>query len=112
MIHSRFLKIIPAAIQNMIDRTDLPILNAQMGAASETELHLSFSTVFKAPGGLTARMDSFKMYLYNNFTEGYYPYTSVNVPAQTLKGSTPILINSTTPVLNDTEISKWLNKTL
>lgn len=54
----RFLKIIPATIQDMIDQTDLPILNAELGAKSETELDFVFSTVFGNPSTMTARMDS------------------------------------------------------
>lgn len=50
--------------------------------------------------------------MYNTFTEGFYPYTVVTLPSHELKGSTTISINSTSPVLNDTEISKWLNTTL
>lgn len=50
--------------------------------------------------------------MYNAFTEGFYPYTYVTLPSHELKGSTTISINSTSTVLNDTEISKWLNTTL
>lgn len=50
--------------------------------------------------------------MYNTFTDGFYPYTSVTLPGHELKGTTVISINSSSPVLNDTEISKWLNTTL
>lgn len=50
--------------------------------------------------------------MYNAFTEGFYPYTYVTLPSHELKGATTISINSTSTVLNDTEISKWLNATL
>ncbi|KAF3765746.1 hypothetical protein M406DRAFT_322067 [Cryphonectria parasitica EP155] len=106
-----FLKIIPAVIQDMINKTDLPILNATIGAYSATELQFSFSTVFKAPGSISARMESFNLSLYNAFTEGYYPYTYVTLPEQELKGSTDISIASTSPVTNYTELEKWLNTT-
>lgn len=83
-----------------------------MGAKSETELSFSYHTVFKIPGSTGARMDSMELYLYNKFTPGYYPYTYVTLPGKNLKGSTTISVNGSTPVLNDTEITKWLSKTL
>lgn len=83
-----------------------------MGAASETELSFAFSTVFKIPGGMSAYMDSMDLYLYNKFTPGYYPYTYVTLPGRNLKGSAIITLNQTAPVLNDTEITTWLTKTL
>ncbi|PSR80071.1 hypothetical protein BD289DRAFT_441498 [Coniella lustricola] len=106
-----FLKIIPAAIQNMIDKTDLPIINATIGAYSETDIRFRFDTVLNAPGGLNAHMDSFNLSLYNADTDGYYPYTFVTVPAQDLHGSTTISIDSVSPVTNYTELEKWLNAT-
>lgn len=108
----RFVKIIPAIVQDVINKQDLPLLDAEMGAQSETDLSFIFNTVFKIPGSLSARMDSMNLYLYNKFTPGYYPYTYVNLPGRDLKGSTTISVNESTPVLNDTEITKWLTKTL
>lgn len=96
----------------MINKTDLPILNATIGAYSETEIQFSFSTIFKAPGGISARMETFNMSLYNADTEGYYPYTYVTVPEQELHGSTTISIDSVSAVTNYTELEKWLNTTL
>lgn len=57
-------------------------------------------------------MDSVELYVYNELTPGYYPYTEVALAGRNLKGSTSISINESTPVLNDTEITKWLTKTL
>lgn len=96
----------------MINKQDLPLLNAEIGAKSETELSFNFETLFKIPGSMSARMDSMELYVYNEFTPGYYPYTDVTLPGRNLKGSTTISINESTPVLNDTEITKWLTKTL
>lgn len=53
-----FLKIIPAIIQSEINKRSLPFLHAEMGAASETQLEFAFSTVLKAPGSMSARMDA------------------------------------------------------
>lgn len=59
-------------------------------------------------------MDPYGLSLYNSFTPGYYPYTFAEIPdsALRLKGATRISINSTSPVLNATECSKWVNATL
>lgn len=110
--HDRFTKIIPAIVQDIINKQSLPLLNAEIGAKSETELSFNFETLFKIPGSMSARMDTMELYVYNKFTPGYYPYTEVTLPGRTLKGSTTISINESTPVLNDTEITKWLTKTL
>lgn len=106
------MKIIPAIVQDMINKQDLPLLNAEIGAKSETELLFNFDTVFKVPGSMSAHMDSMQLYIYNKFTPGYYPYTDILLPGRDLKGSTTISINESTPVLNDTEIAKWLTQTL
>lgn len=108
----RFLKIIPAIVQDIINKQSLPILDAEIGAASKADLSFAFSTVFKIPSSMSAYMDSMDLYLYNKFTPGYYPYTYVTLPGKNLKGSTTITLNQLTPVLNDTEITAWLTKTL
>lgn len=98
----------------MIDEADLPIINAHLDVASETELHVSFSTIFKIPDGFASHMDAFNLSMYNadsDSADSFYPYTAVPVPAHALKGATTIAINATAPVLNATELSKWLNTT-
>ncbi|CAN8104283.1 unnamed protein product [Discula destructiva] len=106
-----FVKIIPAIIQDIINTQDLPLLNAEMGAKSETQLSIAFNTVFKIPGSMSARMDAMNLSMYNKFTPGYYPYTYVVLPGKSLHGSTTIALNESTPVLNDTEMTRWLTKT-
>lgn len=83
-----------------------------MGAKSNTELSFVFNTIFNIPGGMSAYMDTMDLYMYNNFTPGYYPYTVVTLPARNLRGSTTISLNESIPVLNSTEITKWLSRTL
>lgn len=99
-------------MQDVINKQSLPIVDAEMGAVSEKELSFAFSTVLKVPGSMSAYMDSMDLYLYNKFTPEYYPYTYVTLPGRYLKGSTTITLNQTAPVLNATEITTWLTKTL
>lgn len=106
------MKIIPAIVQRIVNNQELPLLNAEIGPKSNTEVSFAFTTVLKIPGGLSARMDSTELFLYNKFTPGYYPYTNITLPENHLEGSTSISVNESAPVLNDTEITSWLTKTL
>lgn len=109
-----FIKIVPAIVQKIIDDMELPVMNARIGASSATELAFSFTTIFSIPGGFSVRMDPYGLSMYNTFTPGFYPYTFAQLPESAfhLQGATRITFNSTAPVLNDTEISKWVNATV
>lgn len=109
-----FLKILPAIVQKIVDDLDFPIMDARIGAQNATELAFNFATVFQIPAGISARMDPFGLSLYNTFTPGFYPYTYLELPqsALNLKGATKVSINSSAPVLNATEIAKWVNVTV
>lgn len=109
-----FLKIVPAIVQKIIDDMELPALDARIGAASASEVAFSFATIFSIPGGFSVRMDPYGLSMYNTFTPGFYPYTFAQMPesALDLKGATKITLNTTAPVLNDTEISNWVNATV
>ena len=110
----RFLVIVPAIVQKIIDNIELPIMNARIGAASAADLLIVFTTVFPIPGGLSVRMDPYSLSSYNTFTPGFNPFATVEIPKEALqlKGDTTININTTTPVTNTTEVSKWVNATL
>ncbi|KAJ4385784.1 hypothetical protein N0V93_010215 [Gnomoniopsis smithogilvyi] len=101
-------------VQKIISDMELPAIDARVGAASPTELAFSFTTIFSIPGGFSVRMDPYGLSMYNTFTPGFFPYTYAEMPesALHLKGATKFTLNATTPVLNDTEVSKWVNATV
>lgn len=96
-----------------MDDTSLPIYNGVINALSDSQVSLGLSTALDVPAGLTVSLDPFVMHLYNADSEGFYPYTSLSLPGETVKGHTVISIsNQIVDVGNRTELNKWLNSAL
>lgn len=109
-----FLKIIPAVAQAIVNNTELPIYNGSIKALSNDQVLIGLETALDVPAGLTVTLDGFELFLYNSDTEGgISPYTSVNLPGQSVNGHTVIQIaNQIVNVGNRTELNKWLTKTV
>lgn len=97
-----------------MNNTQLPIYGATLTAISDSEVEVSLSTALDVPAGLTVALDSFVLDLYNSDTQGgFYPYTSVTLPSESVSGHTIIEVkNQTVAVGNRTEIHKWLQRIL
>lgn len=97
----------------MVTHAHLPILSGSFEAISNTEIALGLVTELHGPPGLEVRFDPFEMDLYNEATDGFYPFTSVHVPAQKIYGRTEIAISKeTVAVKNHTELVRWLTKAI
>jgi hypothetical protein len=112
-ISSRFLKVVPALAQRIVDDTNLPIYEGSIKALSDTQVSVGLRTALDVPAGLTVSLDGFVLYLYNSDSEGFNPYTSVSLSPETVKGHTVISIqDQVVDIGNRTELNKWLQRTL
>ena len=109
-VNPRFLEIVPALAQLIVDKTDLPISSATLKALSDDEVIIGLSTSLTVPGGLTVKLDPIDLFLHNKFTPGFVPYTMVSLDGQTVKGKTDISVENMTVGVGDRdELNKWLN---
>ncbi|KAK7740445.1 hypothetical protein SLS53_005286 [Cytospora paraplurivora] len=97
----------------MVTHANLPIRSGSFEAISDAQIALGLVTEIHGPSGLEVGFDPFEMNLYNEETDGFYPFTSVHVPAQRIYGRTDIAISKeTVAVKNHTELTKWLMKAI
>ena len=109
----RFLVIIPALAQLIVNKTDLPIYHASLKAVSDNQVIIGLSTSLTVPGGLTVRLDPIDLYLYNEETPGFNPYTMVSLDGQSVRGKTDISVQEKiVNIGNRTEINVFLEKML
>lgn len=110
---ARFLKIVPALAQLIVNRTGLPIHNASLKAVSDDQVIIGLSTSLTVPGGLTVQLDPIDLYLHNENTPEFSPYTMVPLHGQSVSGKTDITIKEqTVDVGNRTELNTWLTRML
>ncbi|ROV88544.1 hypothetical protein VMCG_10368 [Cytospora schulzeri] len=106
-----FTVIIPRVAQGMVNDAHLPIRSGSFEAISNNQVVVGLNTHLDGPSSLKIRMDPFDMHLYNEETDGFYPFTSVFVPAHTVNGKTELVIGKeTVTVKNHTELNKWLRR--
>lgn len=101
--------IIPAIVQDIIKKQDLPILSASFLTQSASVLLVRVNTALKTP--IPAKTNNFTLELYNRDTPDYSPWIRMNVPELSLSGYTKFTIPSQKQTItNSTELSKWFGK--
>jgi hypothetical protein len=95
----------------MVNNAHLPIRSGSFEAISDKQVVVGLKAVLDGPSSLNVQMDPFEMHLYNEETNGFYPFTSVFVPAHKIRGKTEINIRKeTVNIQNHTELNKWLRR--
>lgn len=95
----------------MVNNAHLPIRSGSFEAISDKQVVVGLKAVLDGPSSLNVHMDPFEMHLYNEETNGFYPFTSVFVPAHKIRGKTEINIRKeTVTIQNHTELNKWLRR--
>ena len=102
----RFKVILPAIVQNIIDKQDMPVKGGAFVAMSSDKLKINLDTVLDTP--LPARIDPTKLSLYNKKTPGFFPFVNVTLPEQHLDGTTDVIVkDQIVTVSNETELITW-----
>ena len=86
----RFLVIVPALAQRIVDDTDLPIYRGTLVAVSDNSVRIGIETALTVPGGLSVKLDPLELWLYNKETPGFQPWSMVPLDGQTVSGRTEI----------------------
>jgi hypothetical protein len=108
---ARFLVILPALAQKLVDSANLPIHSAKLMKPGPDSITVSLVASLKVPLGLTVKLDATELHLYSPETKPFSPYVTVTLPAQKLKGNTTIsLLNQTVKIQNMTEFTAFLKK--
>ncbi|KAL4964934.1 DUF3712 domain-containing protein [Aspergillus stella-maris] len=107
-----FLVAIPAIAQRMVDDTDLPVYAAHITNPKPDAVTFTLDTGLKIPlPGITVKLDTFELDLFNRDSDPEITYLTVPVPDQSVKGKTNISVTSAdTPVLDQDEFVKTLSK--
>lgn len=104
----RFLVILPAIVQDIVDNQSLPVNGGAFLALSSTQMMVSLDTALDTP--LPADLDALTLSLYNHETPDFSPFLSVDLPAVHINGNTDIsVVNQTCTIMNQTELEYWFN---
>ncbi|KAL3952499.1 hypothetical protein ACCO45_012442 [Purpureocillium lilacinum] len=104
-----FKVIVPAIVQAILNKQDLPVHSGALKALTPERVILSLNTSLDTP--LPVNIDELPLYLYNSDTEPYSPFVTLTLPDQRVSGDTPAIItNQTVSVTNQTELVRWFNR--
>lgn len=108
---SSFLVAVPAIIKSTIDSAELPVHAGSMDAVSAHQVRFGLTTQLNVPAAFTVGLDAFTLDLYNVDTPDHPSFVTLAVPAQTLKGTTPIDIPpQVVDVHNTAELTKFISR--
>jgi len=109
----RFLIIFPLLVQDIVNKTALPVYYAGLAHPTLSEITVSLSSSIKLPHPFTATLESVNLSLFNRETEPYTPFVTLHLPEQHLKGTKNITVtNQTVRIQNLTEYTKFLYKSV
>ncbi|KXJ91722.1 hypothetical protein Micbo1qcDRAFT_174755 [Microdochium bolleyi] len=104
-----FKVVLPAIVQDIVSKQEMPVKGGSLIALSPTELRMTLKTVLDTPLG--ADLDPINLYLYNKDTPQYTPFTNLTIPGQHVKGYTEVNVaEQTVTVSNGDEMIKFFNK--
>lgn len=113
LIASRFLVIVPALAQRLVDDADLPIHAGSIVAVSDDAVKIGLETSLSVPAGLTVKLDPFELWLYNKETPEFQPWSMVPLEEWTVSGKTDITIkDEVVGVGSRSELNVWLSDML
>lgn len=108
---SSFKVIVPAIIQLILNKVDLPVNFASIIPQSPSDVLLSLNTSISSP--LPATIGATTLYLYNKDTEPFTPYLPIPLATVKVNGKTDISItNKTVSILDTGELVKWFREYL
>lgn len=103
-----FLVILPAIIQLLVGKADLPINGGAFLANTPTTAIVSIDTVLSIPSGIKATLDPLTLYLYNKNTTVFSPFLGVDLDKTYLDGNTAVNVtNKLVNIINQTEMESW-----
>lgn len=102
----RFLVILPAIVQRIIDRQPMPVNSGALITLSPNQLKISLDTALDTP--LPADIDPTTLFLYNKDGDAFNPFVNVTLPQLHIDGDTDIVVkDQTVTITNETELIKW-----
>ena len=111
LIAYRFVYIIPAIAQKILNDADLPIYAARILDPTPDTVSFSIDTSLKIPAGLSVRIDPFSLSLFNREAKPMVPVLDLSVDSYKLKGTTNIsIITNNTAVLDRAQFIQTLTK--
>lgn len=109
-MYFRFLVIVPALAQRIVDDTSLPIFGGSLLAVSNDAVKIGINTALTVPGGLSVRLEALELWLYNKETDGFKPWSMVPLEGQTISGRTEINVQDEVVGVGDRdELHTWLS---
>ena len=102
-----FKVIIPAIVQLIINKQDLPIKQGVFKALNADEISLEINTTINSP--LPAELDAVTLFLYNKDTKPFSPFGNISIPKTKVGKNTRVEIpRQTVPISNQSELVKWV----
>ncbi|OTA84162.1 hypothetical protein M434DRAFT_83463 [Hypoxylon sp. CO27-5] len=106
ILYNRFLVIIPAIVQRILDNQTMPVTGGSFVAVSPTQLNVSITTSLDTP--LPADIDPTTLFMYNKNTPDFSPFVNVTLPKLHVDGDTEISVQAqTVTITNETELISW-----
>ncbi|KAJ1334162.1 DUF3712 domain-containing protein [Microdochium nivale] len=104
-----FKVVLPAIVQDIVGKQSLPVNGGSLIAVSPTEMRMTLKTVLDTPLG--ADLDAINLFLFNNDTPDFTPFTNLTFPPQHVKGYTEVNVQEQiVTVTNSEEMIKFFNK--
>ncbi|KAJ6443614.1 hypothetical protein O9K51_04793 [Purpureocillium lavendulum] len=104
-----FKVIVPAIVQAILNKQDLPVHSGALKPINPQRVMLSLNTSLDTP--LPVDIDALPLYLYNKDTEPYAPFVTLTLPDQHVNGDTyAVVTNQTVTVTNETELVRWFDR--
>ncbi|TPX11498.1 uncharacterized protein E0L32_007709 [Thyridium curvatum] len=101
-----FTKIIPAIVQGIVNKQELPVFGGAYIAISPTQLNISLDTQLDTP--LPATIEQMEVHLYNHDTPNFSPFVNLTFPEIHTNHKTNVSIkDQTATVANHSELVKF-----
>lgn len=102
----RFLVIIPAIVQRILDNQTMPVTGGAFVAITPEKLNISITTSLDTP--LPADIDPVTLFMYNHETPAFSPFANITLPPLHIDGETEIVLtDQTVTITNETELITW-----
>ncbi|OTA98457.1 hypothetical protein M426DRAFT_69787 [Hypoxylon sp. CI-4A] len=105
----RFLVIIPAIVQRILNNQAMNVTGGAFIALTPEKMNVSIVTSLNTP--LPADIDPVTLFIYNKDTPTFSPFVNVTLPPLHIDGETPIdLPGQVVTITNETELISWFSR--